>query len=523
MHKSIKLNTPCEFINITPLNPLISKCHIKVCYVSDKPNRNRSVITKEVARQLANSLPGSPIVGFYNEALGDFEEHNRTIDISNGKFRIKDATRPYGFVDLGAKCWFQKFQDDDTVEHEYLMTEGYLWTGQYPETKRILENGNNQSMELDDKLLDAYWTKDGNGKPQFFIINEAIVSKLCILGEDCEPCFEGSNITKVQFSFEDGFKEQLFSMMTELKELLNEGGTKVFTTYAVKVGDSLWTALYSFVQEKEYASIEAVLTEGERNFAVIKDKNENVYSLDFSVTEDGAITLAEEVVSMDNYTPAEEPQFALSEIEAFEATFKKKSAKDEGKEDKTDKPDSEDKSEGKKDDKPAPGEKKPEDDDDSDDDDDKDKNDKDDKKKKKYSLEEIPEYVALQASFSELESKYNALVAEKETLESQIKPLQQFKLDTERVQKEEMIHKTFYMLSDEDKKDVIDNIDTYSLSDIEAKLSIICFRNKISYSALEDEDQNPDPTTYNLGGNLFQDDSTPAWVKAVLENAKTSN
>ena len=311
--------------------------------------------------------------------------------------------------------------------------------------------------------------------------------------------------------------------MAELKELLNEGGTKVFTTYAVKVGDSLWTALYSFVQEKEYASIEAVLTEGERNFAVIKDKNENVYSLDFSVAEDGAITLAEEVVSMDNYTPAEEPQFALSEIEAFEATFKKKCAKDEGKEDKTDKPDSEDKSEGKKDDNPAPGEKKPEDDDDSDDDDDEDKNDEDDKKKKKYSLEEIPEYVALQASFSELESKYNALVAEKETLESQIKPLQQFKLDTERVQKEEMIHKTFYMLSDEDKKDVIDNIDTYSLSDIEAKLSIICFRNKISYSALEDEDQNPDPTTYNLGGNLFQDDSTPAWVKAVLENAKTSN
>jgi hypothetical protein len=33
---------------------------------------------------MANSLPGSPIVGYYNEEKGDFEEHNRIIDISNG-------------------------------------------------------------------------------------------------------------------------------------------------------------------------------------------------------------------------------------------------------------------------------------------------------------------------------------------------------------------------------------------------------------------------------------------------------
>ena len=49
---------------------------------------------------------------------------------------------------------------------------------------------------------------------------------------------------------------------------------------------------------------------------------------------------------------------------------------------------------------------------------------------------------------------YNALVAEKEELESELQPLKQFKLDTERIQKQEMIDKTFYMLSQEDKKDV---------------------------------------------------------------------
>lgn len=106
MNLSLKLDSPCEFINVVPFNPLISKCQIKVCWVGDEPNRNRSVITKEVATEMANSLPGSPIVGFYNEQTEDFEEHNRIIDVSGGHFKVKDTTVPYGFVDLNAKCWF---------------------------------------------------------------------------------------------------------------------------------------------------------------------------------------------------------------------------------------------------------------------------------------------------------------------------------------------------------------------------------------------------------------------------------
>ena len=208
MNESIRLETPIELIKITSVNPLISKCQIKVCWVGDTPNRNRSVITKEVAKKLANSLPGSPIVGYYNEETMDFEEHNRLLTIENGKLVMKDSTRPYGFVDLNAKVWFAKDRDNDGVEREYLVTEGYLWTGQYPECKRIVEKGNNQSMELFQENLDAFWTKDKNGKPKFFIINEAIIEKLCTLGNNCEPCFEGANITAptIQFSFADDFK-----------------------------------------------------------------------------------------------------------------------------------------------------------------------------------------------------------------------------------------------------------------------------------------------------------------------------
>ena len=538
-HTSIKLETPCEFINITPVNPLISKCQIKVCYVGDTPNRNGSIITKEVARQMANSLPGSPIVGYYNDATGDFEEHNRVIDISNGQFKIQDTTKPYGFVDLGARAWFQKFNDDG-VEHEYLMTEGYIWTGQYPECQRIIDQGNNQSMELDEKTLNATWTKDDNGKPKFFIINEAIISKLCILGEECEPCFEGSQITKFSLTFDEDFKQKLFSMMNDLKELIKEGGTKVFSRYAVEIGDNLWNSLWNYILEKypdadnTYSSvyaIEGVCEEDSQKFAVLQNRADNkYYRLNFSLNETDGFVPADALIEVtESYIPAAEPQFSLEAVKTYETEYaSKKKAEEEDKNNKDNKSNSDNKSEGKdnnsdnpedgKDKKPI-GKKDDLDGKGNNSDDDGNEDDEDKKKKKKYSLEDVTEYQELKTEYEELKSKYAALETEKNSLIEEIEPLRKFKLASEKKEKEAMIAQ-FYMLSDDDKKDVIDNIDKYSVDDIEAKLSVICVRNKVSFDL--DENKETKPTTYNLNNGEDDDESIPAWVKAALkyENAR---
>ena len=62
MHQSIATINAPEFINLEPLdiNPLMSKCEIKVLYIG--ANRNRSYITKEVATEMAKTLRGAPIV-----------------------------------------------------------------------------------------------------------------------------------------------------------------------------------------------------------------------------------------------------------------------------------------------------------------------------------------------------------------------------------------------------------------------------------------------------------------------------
>jgi len=68
-HESVPVLSSVELIDIAPSehSPLVSKCVIKVCYVSDKPNRNGSIITKNTAKKMAPTLRGAIIAGYYNK------------------------------------------------------------------------------------------------------------------------------------------------------------------------------------------------------------------------------------------------------------------------------------------------------------------------------------------------------------------------------------------------------------------------------------------------------------------------
>lgn len=412
-HISIPKNNQVEIINVSSINPLISKCQIKVCYTGE--NRNGTVISKDVATTIANSLPGSPIVGFFNEEKADFEEHNRIIDITHG-FDLKELTKAYGFVDPSAKIWFQIFIDDNEVEREYLLTEGYLWTGQYPEAQKIMQSGKGQSMELDQETLKGNWAEDENTGREFFIINEAIISKLCILGDDVEPCFEGANITPTaQFSLNDNFFDSFKLMMSEFKELINQGGDKK-------------------------------MTEEEKKAAADKKAAEDKAIADQKAIDDKA---------------------AADKKAADEKAIADKKAAD---------------------DKAAA-----------------------DKAKGKYNLEEVTEYTELLDKFNQLQVDYNQLVIDKEVLS-------EFKLKIEDEQKKEMVKTEFAVLSDEDKKDVVDHLSEYSLEEIKSKLAVICVDKKVNFNLNDPEENGTHGSTYNLDDDLNNNSSVPAWIKAVKKN-----
>jgi hypothetical protein len=415
-----------EFINLQPLdiNPGLSSCEIKVLYIGQ--NRNRSFITKEVASEMAKTLRGAPIVGWYREEKQDFGDHGDRVILDEDGIKFECMTKPYGFVSPNAEVWFQNFEDTDEfgnkVVREYLMTTGYLWTGQYEEAKLAIEgNGRPQSMELDGETLDGKWSEDLKTGIEFFIINDAVFSKLCILGEDVEPCFEGANVTKPEVSktftkMDDNFKNTLFTMMQDLKFALQGGQTMA-----------------------------EVIVENQDKFEqVVADENQEV-------TEDSSLD------------------------------FKKEEEEDEKETSDNSEEVEEEKTETK---------------------------DKDDEEKdKKYAL--------LEEKFNTLEQKYAAM-------EQEYQNLLTFKNKIDNEKKDALIN-SFYMLSDEDKKEVIANKEKYSFDEIEAKLSVICFRKKVSFNDESEEKEYKDSSimTYNL--NSTEESYVPAWVQACRSTQNKHN
>lgn len=230
-----------EFVNLAEdaLNPGISKADVKVLYLGE--NRNGSFINKETAMKMSETLRACPIVGAYRKDIDDFGDHGEIIHIENGEITFDCATVPYGFVAPDAKVWFKEFTDYDefgnTVNREYLMTTAYLWTGQYPEIERCVKEGMGQSMELDGKSINGHWAENYESGIEFFIINDASFTKLCVLGDGVEPCFEGASVEAPNISdkfSKEGFTTTLYNMMNELKFALAENAEKTDDSESAK-------------------------------------------------------------------------------------------------------------------------------------------------------------------------------------------------------------------------------------------------------------------------------------------------
>ena len=466
MHKSIATIDAPQFINLQPLdlNPLMSKCEIKVLYVGQ--NRNRSYISKEVATEMSKTLRGAPIVGYYKDTKEDFADHGNQMILDDEGFHFNCLTVPYGFVAPDAQVWFQTFEDTDdfgNVEvREYLMTTGYLWTGQFEECKLAVEGqGRPHSMELDESSLQGRWAADKKSGMEFFIINDATFSKLCILGEDVEPCFEGSKITAPEVSskftkVDNEFKKTLYSMMQELQFAL-QGGQQMDNENIVATEVTTENASAADFVEEEVA----VVTEEEQQPSEVAPEST-------IVNEEAGQEEAEPVINNEDF------------------------AKKDDEEDT----DSEDEDESGKDS------------DTSDDNQNNSEDEDEENKKKKYEL---------------LEQNYQLLQTELEAVKAERDQLVAFKLAIEDAQKDAMINK-FYFLADEDKKDVIENKAKYSLEEIESKLSVISVRKKVNFDLdnKEKTDINIEEPiiTYTAVDNVGA--SVPAWITAVKNNQKNN-
>ena len=434
-----------EFIDVQPYNPLISQCTIKVLYLGK--NRNGSFIDKNTAIQMANSLPGTPIVAAWRKDIEDFGDHGHVITIEDGEIKFACKTVPYGFVSPDARVWFQKFVDIDDfgneTEREYMMTTGYLWTGQFEEVKKVIEEGQAQSMELDESTLDGHWANDSKSGMDFFIINDAIFSKLCILGDDVEPCFEGASITggvDNNYAESTEFAHTLYTMIKQLQDIVGtkEGGKN----------------MPEKPEELEDAEVTTEFVAGSgKNTEPQKKTKDSDAKKDDETPSDKAEPATER-------TKQEEEQVAEEEEKKEQTEAKKRECALDDEEKKKE----EEVTESKKRECALEEE------------DDKEKKPEVDAKKRECSLDESTTEATVTSAF--------ALEKENEQLRAELESLRQFKLSIENEQKDALIAK-YHMLSDEDKADVVAHKEEYTLEQIDEKLALIYVRKNVDFSTVD--------------------------------------
>lgn len=370
------------------------------------------------------------------------------------------------------------------------MTTGYLWTGQFEEAQQIFNDGGKpHSMELDENSLQGFWSKGENSDYEFFIINDAVFSKLCILGDDVEPCFEGSAITapniSKNFTLDDEFKSTLYSMMKQLQETLQGGNYTVADEIKKKSVDS-----------SEVINEEAV-TEVEE--PVVDNSSSDTPSIEEPAVNEGSTDTPEE--NSNTETPsAEDGQSAIESTETESGDTQGDDGADggDGSSDGGDgSTDYAKKDDEEAEDKEESNEKSSEDAKEEDDEED---------TKKKYSL--------LVIEFEELQKSYNELQAQAEETSKLLEQFKSYAAAVENEKKDALIAE-FYMLSDEDKKDVIDHKTEYTLDEIKSKLAVLCYDKKVNF------DQSDEKSEEDVTVKIDSYSSTagmPEWLQAVEQH-----
>lgn len=288
-NKLFRYNTEIKIVqsSIKKLNPQFSLCDVLVCYHGD--NRNMTSLPKKVIENNLYSIYGIPIVGEWIYKLDGTDEkswgsHGGRIIIDDNGIHFEQTTKPFGFVSKEAAdnaSWVTVTEKDGHTQNEYLKLSGcILWTDRYEESKSILDENFGQSMEIEFKK--GHYRDD-----HYYEAEEFIFSALCILGTDCEPCFESACIGR---HYElDSFKKEFALMLDEYKKSTNEPNKEEKKFMDL---EKLKSFLSTFtVGEGENATEQYALINADENSFTVMDKHDGlrVYTVEFALDEDGNI------------------------------------------------------------------------------------------------------------------------------------------------------------------------------------------------------------------------------------------
>ena len=212
--------------NVETLTPTLSKCRVRIFYKG--LNRNRTFISDEFAQQLIDSLPYAPVKGIFDKDGLDYKDHGE----NNTDGRI------YGVISADPNFAWEKHEDEDGVVREYACADVILYTALYPEANLI--SGKSQSMEIHRLGLTGEWKIWAGDKQPYYQFYKGHLLGLQVLGDEVEPCFEGSAFFSLYKDAKDLFD---YLKNSKKKEESKKMDKNLFKLSDGAKCDLLWDAL----------------------------------------------------------------------------------------------------------------------------------------------------------------------------------------------------------------------------------------------------------------------------------------
>ena len=186
-----------------------TKAKLKVFYIGETPDHR--LFTKDFSDKVIQTLPLTPVVGFYSEEDEDFKGHNSIQYV-------------YGVVPDAAEMSYEK---DEESGNTFFVTDVILYTERKDNIGKVANKiiGKQHSLELDPDSLKYKINRDNQGRFLNIEFTEGKFVGLSVLGDNETPAFTGSGFFSINEDLE---------LMTECKDkfdkflnLLNNNGGNI--------------------------------------------------------------------------------------------------------------------------------------------------------------------------------------------------------------------------------------------------------------------------------------------------------
>ena len=283
----------------TKTNKTFSLGRARIFYIG--PNANRTIITEDVAEQLIATIAGTPVVGEYDGATGDFKGH-------------EENQVAYGFVPLEPRAKKVTVIEDVMgipVARTYYEVDVVIWDGRFPEAAKILGEEKSLSMELNPETVQGEF--EVYEEKVYLRFTSAEFIGITILGDEHTPCFKDAKFLSLYTSMLSEYSIYAKGQQSEN----NIGGTEM--SVIEEVASEISGIVDSVNEEITNTNEEEVVATEEVVAEVLE-------------TEEAEVSeVAEEVAAIEEVAVAEEvaPEITAEEFEETEKTIEDSEITDE--------------------------------------------------------------------------------------------------------------------------------------------------------------------------------------------------